>query len=297
MSNLKQLYKTIDNEVIEQEIAIIENNLAQYGTTEVLKKLYGSIDLTTLNTDDTAARVEDMCKKVSEFHTYARFVGIPNVAAVCVFPNFVANAKKMLTARGTKIAAVAGGFPASQTFLEIKVAEIKKAVENGASEIDVVLPVGKFKSGDFDGVFEELRSMKQACGKAHLKVILETGLLKEAADIHFASLIAMKAGADFVKTSTGKLTPAATPFATYVMAMAVKEYFEKTGKMVGIKPAGGISVAQQAVVYYAIMDTVLGAAWLNPSYFRIGASKLANNILSHLITIQTTKQTEIEYHS
>jgi len=121
--------------------------------------------------------------------------------------------------------------------------------------------------------------------------------LKEAADIHFASLIAMKAGADFVKTSTGKLTPAATPFATYVMAMAVKEYFEKTGKMIGIKPAGGISVAQQAVVYYAIMDTVLGAAWLNPSYFRIGASKLANNILSHLITIQTTKQTEIEYHS
>jgi deoxyribose-phosphate aldolase len=211
-----------------------------------------------------------------------RFSNIPNVAAICVFPNFVAVVKEKLTARNVKIASVAGAFPTSQTFRSLKVTECKMAVEGGADEIDIVIPVGAFLGNDFASVIDEIREIKAAIGSKQLKVIIESGLLGDNEHIFKASMIAMDAGADFIKTSTGKTPVSATPEAAYVMCRAISDFYSETGIKVGFKAAGGISAAADAICYYNIVKHSLGDEWLNNSLFRIGASKLANNILSEI---------------
>lgn len=220
-----------------------------------------------------------MTKRVNEFPTV--FPDVPNVAAICVYPAMVPVVKENLTAP-VGIASVSAGFPASQTFIEIKVAETAMAVMEGATEIDVVISIGKFLEGDYQTVYDELCELRAASREAHLKVILETGLLGSAENIKKASILAMSAGADFIKTSTGKTTVSATPEATYVMCGAIKEWYQKTGAVVGYKPAGGVSTTQEAVVHYTLVKEILGKEWLNNQRFRFGASRLANKLLSSI---------------
>ena len=227
-----------------------------------------------------------MVEKVNNFEE--NFPDIPNVGAICVFPAMVSTVKATLT-EPIGIAAVSAGFPASQTFIEVKVAETGMCVMEGATEIDVVISVGKFLAGKYDEVFEELTEIKSACRDAHLKVILETGALKTAANIKKASILAMAAGADFIKTSTGKIPVAATPEATFIMCTAIKEWNEKTGAKVGYKPAGGIATAEDAVKHYTLVKEILGDEWLNNKLFRFGASSLANKLLSSI------RQEEVKY--
>lgn len=239
---------------------------------------FGSIDLTSLNANDTEARIEALVQKVNEFPHH--FPHLPQVAAICVYPSFTALLRKKLTTKEVKIAVVGAGFPASQTFLKIKIEECRMAVEEGADEVDIVLSLHHFLSGAYEKASEEIAAIKNAIGKAHLKVILETGLLPNAEAIGNASRIAMEAGADFIKTSTGKIEPAATPQATRVMCQEILAYYQKTGKRIGCKPAGGVVTVADALTYHAIVQEVLGPEWLTPSLFRIGASRLANNLLS-----------------
>jgi len=260
---------------------------------ENLKKILSLIDLTTLNTTDTNGKVIDLCNKVNSFASH--FPGYQNVAAICVFPSFVGLVKKTLTTKNINIASVVGGFPSSQTFISVKLAETSIAVEKGADEVDMVISVGKFLEKDYQQVSDEVALIKAAAGKAHVKVILETGALPNYNDIYVASMLAMEAGADFIKTSTGKMEPAATPEAVYVMTKAMKEYYEKTKRMVGIKPAGGVVTPAQALVHFAIVKEVLGEAWLTPQWFRLGASRLANNLLSKVAEIETGKTIDINY--
>ena len=227
-----------------------------------------------------------MVEKVNNFEE--NFPDIPNVGAICVFPAMVSTVKATLT-EPIGIAAVSAGFPASQTFIEVKVAETGMCVMEGATEIDVVISVGKFLAGKYDEVFEELTEIKSACRDAHLKVILETGALKTAANIKKASILAMAAGADFIKTSTGKIPVAATPESTFIMCSAIKEWNEKTGAKVGYKPAGGIATAEDAVKHYTLVKEILGDEWLNNKMFRFGASSLANKLLSSI------QQEEVKY--
>jgi deoxyribose-phosphate aldolase len=238
------------------------------------------IDLTSLNTTDNRSLILHFTGKVNSFS--GRYSNIPNVAAICVFPNFVSVVNEKLTARNVKIVAVAGNFPTSQTFRSVKVTECKLAVEAGADEIDIVIPVGAFLGNDFAMVADEIREIKQAIGAKQLKVIVESGLLGNYENIFKASMIAMDAGADFIKTSTGKTPFSATPEAAFVMCRAISDFYAETGIKVGFKPAGGISNPVDAIVYYNIVKYCLGEDWLNNSLFRIGASKLANNILSEI---------------
>lgn len=258
---------------------ILDKHYAENDTVEVYKQCLNMIDLTTLAVDDTEARVMGMAQKVNEFDEH--FPHLRNVAAICVYPAMVSAVKNTLE-EPIGIASVAAGFPASQTFIEVKVAETAMAVMEGATEIDVVISVGKYLEGDYDTVYEELCELKAACKDAHLKVILETGALPTMNDIKQASLIAMQAGADFIKTSTGKIPVAATLEATYVMCQAIKEWNEKTGEKVGYKPAGGIVTTEDAVKHYTIVQELLGEGWLNNEAFRFGASRLANNLLSSI---------------
>ena len=258
----------------------IINSISVSSYNEVYKKSFSCIDLTTLSANDTHRKVADMCTKVSAFNSH--YPDIPNVGAVCIYPALVEVAAANLTNKEIGIASVAAGFPASQTFISIKNTETEMAVQAGATEIDVVISVGKFIEEKYDEVFEEIKELKQACGNAKLKVILETGALQSPELIHKASHIAMQAGADFIKTSTGKEYPGASLEAAYVMTNAIKEYQSATGRKIGFKPAGGISDAETALKYYAIVDKVLGEEWLSPKLFRIGASRLANNLLSAL---------------
>ena len=239
----------------------------------------GFMDLTALNATDTPAQITAMTEKVNRFP--AAFPGFPHVAAICVYPALLPAVKQSLQLPGVQIAAVGAGFPASQTFIEVKCDECKRAVDAGAHEIDIVISLGTFLAGDHNRVQEEISKIKAATGHAHLKVILETGALTPE-QIHTASLIAIEAGADFIKTSTGKMEPAATPEAAWIMAHAIKAHYVKTGKKTGLKPAGGIVTADDALIYYAIVKEVLGSAWLTPSLFRLGASRLANNLLTGL---------------
>jgi deoxyribose-phosphate aldolase len=234
------------------------------------------IDLTSLNATDTPAQITTMTEKVNQFP--ATFPNFPHVAAICVYPALVPTVKRSLQLPGVQIAAVGAGFPASQTFIEVKCDECKRAVDAGAHEIDIVISLGAFLAGDHNRVQEEIRKIKVVIGHAHLKVILETGALTPE-QIHTASQIAIEAGADFIKTSTGKMEPAATPEAAWIMAHVIKTHYAKTGKKIGLKPAGGIVTANDALIYYAIVKDVLGSAWLTPSLFRLGASRLANNLL------------------
>ncbi len=264
----------------EKELEGIVSEASVLNNKETLAKILGMIDLTTLNTTDTVKRIAAFTGKVSNFSS--QFPGYPNVAAICVYPNFTGVVKSALNAPGVKIAVVGGGFPASQTFTKIKVEECRLAAEAGADEVDIVLSLNYFLGGEPNLAAEEIKDIKKAIGDACLKVILETGALKERTLIREASMLAMESGADFIKTSTGKLDPAATPQAAHEMCIAIRDFHYKTGKKVGFKPAGGIVSPSEALVYYSITRSILGKEWLNKELFRIGASRLANNILSVL---------------
>ncbi len=269
-----------DEEVANQVARLIAEKALANHTEQVKKFLFNCIDLTTLDTSDSDERVMRFTERVNDFDN--EHPDLKNVAAICVYPNFAAIVKETLQVEGVRIACVAGGFPSSQTFIEVKVAETALAVADGADEIDIVISVGKFLSGDYETLCDEIEEQKAACQNAHLKVILETGALKSASNIMKASILAMYAGADFIKTSTGKQQPAATPEAAYVMCQAIKAYHQKTGRRIGFKPAGGINTVNDAVVYYTIVKEVLGDEWLNNNLFRLGTSRLANLLLSDI---------------
>ena len=271
---------TISDDMVKEAAAdILAKHFDENNNVEVWKQCLHSIDLTTLNGEDTTEKVEKMAQAVNEFEDH--FPEIPNVAAMCVYPALVQTAADTLT-EPIGIAAVAAGFPASQTFVEIKVAESAMAVAAGATEIDIVISIGKFLEGNYQEVFDEISEVKAAIQDAHLKVILETGALKTAENIYKASIIAMAAGADFIKTSTGKVPVNATPEATYVMCQAIKAWKEKTGVKVCYKPAGGVSTTAEAVQHYTLVKEILGEDWLNNESFRFGASRLANNLLTSI---------------
>jgi len=246
----------------------------------LLMNILNMIDLTSLNTTDNKSHILRFTGKVNSFS--GRYSNILNVAAICVYPNFVSVVKEKLTAKNVKIAAVAGAFPTSQTFRSIKVSECKMAVEAGADEIDIVIPVGAFLGNDFAMVADEIREIKESLGGKQLKVIVESGLLGDYKNIFKASMIAMDAGADFIKTSTGKTTVSATPEAAFVICHAISDFYSETGIRVGFKAAGGIVNTVDAINYYHIVNLCLGEEWLNNTLFRIGASRLANNILSDI---------------
>lgn len=246
----------------------------------LLRDIFSFIDLTCLNTSDSSATIRSFAERAASFR-YS-FSDISNVAALCVFPNFVVEAQEGLGKCGVRLAVVSASFPTSQTFLDVKTLETEMAVRMGADEIDIVIPVGTFLEGDYDSVIGELKAIRQSAGEATLKVILETGLLKDERSIYRASVVAMESGADFIKTSTGKMPVSATPEAAWVMCRAIRDYYNETGIMIGFKPAGGIVTADDALVYYFIVRNMLGEKWLSPGYFRIGASRLANNILAEL---------------
>lgn len=284
MSKFDDLFKlydcNINDEAVKTDIDnIIAKNYQANNNVEVYKQCLSQIDLTSLNGTDTDAEIISMVKKVNEFKN--AFPLLPNVGAICVYPALVPVVKEHLK-EPIGIAAVSAGFPASQTFIEIKVAETAMAVMEGATEIDVVISIGKFLEGKYEEVYEELSEIKSACREAHLKVILETGALQSGSNIKKASIIAMSAGADFIKTSTGKIPVAATLDATYVMCNAIKEWHEKTGVKVAYKPAGGIVTTEDAVKHYTLVKTILGEEWLNNTMFRFGASRLANNLLTSI---------------
>jgi deoxyribose-phosphate aldolase len=246
----------------------------------LLMSILNMIDLTSLNTTDNKSHIIHFTGKVNSFS--GRYTNIPNVAAICVYPNFVSVVKEKLTARNVKIAAVAGAFPTSQTFRSIKVTECKMAIEAGADEIDIVIPVGAFLGNDFAMVADEIREIKAAIGEKQLKVIVESGLIGDFEHIFKASMIAMDAGADFIKTSTGKTTISATPEAAFVMCRAISYFYSETGIKVGFKAAGGIVNPADAINYFQIVKYCLGEDWLSNTLFRIGASRLANNILTEI---------------
>ncbi|MRR23473.1 deoxyribose-phosphate aldolase [bacterium] len=246
----------------------------------ILREIFSCLDLTSLNTSDSDASIRSFAERASQF-SYS-FSEISNVAALCVYPNFARVAREGLSNCGVKLAVVAASFPTAQTFTEVKILETSMAVRMGVDEIDVVIPVGTFLEGALDTVIDELKEIREAAGETTLKVILETGLLKDERNIYRASIIAMESGADFIKTSTGKSTVSATPEAAWVMCRAIRDYYNETGIMIGFKPAGGIVNPDDAMVYYFIVKNMLGAKWLSPDYFRIGASRLANNILTEL---------------
>ncbi len=245
-----------------------------------LMSILNSIDLTSLNTEDNKSNILHLTGKVNSFSS--RFSNIPNVAAICVYPNFVSVVREKLTVKSVKIASVAGAFPSSQTFRSIKLNECKMAVEAGADEIDIVLPVGAFLGNDFAMVANEIREIREAVGNRTLKVIVESGLIGSYEQIFQASMIAMDAGADFIKTSTGKTIVSATPEAAFVMCNAISGFYAETGIKVGFKASGGIVNSADAVIYYHIVKNCLGEDWLNNSLFRIGASRLANNVLTDI---------------
>jgi len=281
---MKNLFKKYNADFLEkniqQEVAIIANNSHQYATTENLKTLFSLIDLTSLNTEDNSTRIKSICEKINDFKNH--YNEIPNVAAICIYPSMVSYVKKNLAASGIEIASVGGGFPSSQTFLEVKIDECKRAIDAGATEIDIVLSVGAFFEKNYEYCFKEIKDIKSAIGDNHLKVILESGALRSPQEIWEASILAMEAGADFIKTSTGKQSPAATTDAVYIMTKAIREFYEARGKKIGIKPAGGIATPEDALAYFAIVKENLGDEWLNPKLFRIGASRLANNLLTEI---------------
>ncbi len=270
-----------DAEVAEAVKKIIDEHFAENNNTDVYKFLFNSIDLTTLKATDSPESVARFTENVNNFEE--EYGELPNVAAICVYPNFAGVVRAVLEVSEVNIACVSGGFPSSQTFEEVKIAETSLAVAAGADEIDIVLNLGYFLDGDYESVCDEITEQKEACRNGRLKVILETGALKTAANIKKASVLSLYSGADFLKTSTGKEYPGASLEAAYVMAQCIKEYYEKTGTRVGFKAAGGVSTVEDAVKYYTIIKEVLGEEWLTNQYFRIGASRLANTLLSAFV--------------
>lgn len=282
------LYDTrLDDARIAAEVArIIDEKTAENDNETVKKYLLHCIDLTTLNVTDNDESVLKFTQNVNRFDD--EFPDMQNVAAICVYPCFAEIVKDTLEVEDVKIACVSACFPTAQTFSEVKIAETAMAILDGADEIDVVISVGKFLAGDYESMCDELDELKETCKGRHLKAILETGALKTAENIKKAAILAMYSGADFIKTSTGKMQPAATPEAAYVMCQAIKEYFQKTGKRIGFKPAGGLSTVRDAIVYYTIVKEVLGEEWLKDnSLFRLGTSRLANLLLSDILGRET----------
>lgn len=275
-------FRLTDEQVTEQVNKLLAEKSEQNRTKEVYSNIYGCIDLTTLNSTDTREGVWQFTEKVNSFD--GTRPDIPNVAAICVYPNFARTVKEALTA-DVQIAAVSAGFPSSQTFTEVKVAETALAVADGADEIDVVINLGHFLGDEYQEMCEELSEIKEACRQANLKVILETGALKTVANIYKASILSLYSGADFLKTSTGKGYPGASPEAAWVMCRAISDYHQKTGRKVGIKVSGGVATPDDALTYYTIMKETLGEEWCNKSLFRVGASRLADALLSEISTI------------
>ncbi len=278
----------IDEAQIASEVSnILEEGLRNYTESEALRIILNCIDLTTLEGADTKDKVNALCEKGLNY--IQKGSQILNVAAICVYPTFARQVSEKLKNSGIKTACVAGAFPAGQTPLFIKLLEVKYAIDEGAEEIDMVISRGTFLEGDFQTIYEEIAAIKQCCGSAHLKVILETGELQTLSNIHKASNIAIAAGADFIKTSTGKILPAATETAFYTMLQCIKKHHETTGKMIGIKPAGGISEPNQALNYFMLIYHVLGEKWMNNNYFRVGASRLADKISDKISEIKAIR--------
>lgn len=271
-----------DPEAISAKIKeILDKHLEENRKPEVWRQLFNDIDLTSLNVTDRQSSVAELTDKVNSFEEL--HPDMPSVASVCVYPDLVPVVRTVLDVSSCHIAAVAGGFPTGQTFVEVKVAEIALAVNAGADEIDVVFPIGYFLDHDYEEVADQIEEMKHACRQAPLKVILETGALETLDKIRDASILTLYSGADFLKTSTGKGYPGASLEAVYVMCQTIKEYYEKTQRMVGIKVSGGVSTAEDALRYYTLVKEILGEKWVQTNeYFRIGASRLANNLLSEI---------------
>ena len=277
-----------DKEVIDRALDMVAANIDNVTSHKVLKDCFSMMDLTSLRTEDTVESVSKLVEKVNAFHK--NFPEYPLPASICIYPNFAGTVKEVKTEDEVHITAVAACFPTSQSYLEVKVRECELAVENGADEIDIVLALNHFLAGDYEKTSEEIRAVREAIDRVaasqgrqvHLKVILETGLLLKHEAIAAASFLAMEAGADFIKTSTGKVSVNATPAAAYVMCECIAKYYGATGRKVGFKPAGGISTSLDAVSYYSIVSSILGKDWLNKELFRFGVSRLANSILSDL---------------
>ena len=270
-----------DDEIMVKVDQLIEKHLGENNNIDVKKEIFHCIDLTTLKCTDSEESVMKFTEKVNEF--VDKYPDLENVAAICVYPNMAEIVSDSLEADNVKIACVSGGFPSSQTFMEVKVAETAMALHAGAEEIDIVMPIGKFLCGDYEGMCDEIGELKDICGEKTLKVILETGALRTVSNIKKAAILAMYAGADFIKTSTGKEAISATPEAALVMCEAIKEYYKETGRKVGFKAAGGIDSVKKALAYYTIVKEVLGEEWLNNGLFRIGTSRLTNLLLSDII--------------
>ena len=270
-----------DSDVAAKVAEIIENKVPENDTLEVKKFLMGSVELTTLKTTDSEESVLAFTEKVNKFED--AYPELPHVATICVYPCYAKIVSQSLEVEGVEVACVSGSFPSSQALIEIKTVETALALKDGATEIDIVMSVGKYLSGDYETLCDEISELKAICGERKMKVILETGLLPSASDIKKASLLAMYAGADYIKTSTGKEKPAATPEAAYVMCQAIKEYYNKTGIQIGFKPAGGLNTVHDAIVYYTIVKEVLGKKWLTNQWLRLGTRRLANLLLSEVV--------------
>ncbi len=269
-----------DAAVAEAVKKILDEHFDENNNQDVYKFCFSAIDLTTLKATDSQTSVAKFTENVNSFEEL--FPSLPNVAAICVYPNFAPVVKSVLEVSGVKLACVSGSFPSSQTFEEVKIAETSLAVANGADEIDIVFNLGYYFDNDYESVVDEITEQKEATRDGRLKVILETGALKTAKNIKNASVLSLYSGADFLKTSTGKEYPGASLDAAYIMALCIKEYYEKTGNKVGFKASGGVSTTEDAVKYYTIIKEVLGEEWLTTEYFRIGASRLANNLLTSI---------------
>ncbi len=287
---------TVDQVGTEERAARFTKRSIKKETKESgLKLVLNMIDLTTLEGKDTPGKVKQLCYKA--IHPHDVLPGLPSVAAICVYPSMVRIAKKALEGSSVKVASVATAFPSGQAPREVKIRDTKYAVNEGADEVDMVISRGKFLSGEYNFVFDEIASVKEACGQARLKVILETGELVTYDKVRRASDIAMHAGADFIKTSTGKIQPAATMPVTLVMLEAIRDFYYSTGKMIGMKPAGGISKSKSALHYLVMLNEVLGAAWLSNQWFRFGASSLANDVLMQLVKEKTGLYQSADYFS
>jgi deoxyribose-phosphate aldolase len=279
--NAFEPYTRTKEEIAQEISSILSGNDVIRGSREAYCSLLSMVDLTSLEGSDTDARIISICEKARSFHLMGSH--IPDVAAVCFYPPFIALARHELRDTGIRVATVAGAFPSGQSPLSAKLEEVKFAVESGADEIDTVISRGKLLEGDLAFVHDEIAAIRAACGKTHLKVILETGELHAVEHIRRGSQVAIEAGADFIKTSTGKVQPAATLEAFFIMAETVREYAQKTGKKVGIKPAGGISTADEALKYLNVLKAVLGPKWVDRDLFRIGASRLTDDLVKHIL--------------
>ena len=280
-------YNTIlDDEEIRQTVQkIIMEKVPENDTPEVKKFLMGSVELTSLHTTDSEESILAMTERVNDFDS--AYPELPHVATICVYPCFANIVAQSLEVDDVEVAVVSGAFPSSQTFMEVKTIETALAIKDGATNVDIVMPVGKFLSGDYEGLCDDINELKQTCGEVPMKVILETGDLKTASNIKKAAILSMYAGADYIKTSTGKEKVSATPEAAYVMCQAIKEYYDETGIQIGFKPAGGINTVMDAIIYYTIVKEVLGKKWLTNYYFRLGTSRLANLLLSEIVGKET----------